>query len=136
MDGSSTTASPPQVFPRSARLIKKAEFQRVFAQGRKSFSPEFAIYVLPNELGQARLGMAVGRKAGKSVQRSRIKRLLREAFRQGRSAWPAVDVVVVARSAPAALSLERARQRLEAAVLAKREIKPACRACVPRRDLP
>lgn len=136
MDGSSTNASRAQAFPRSARLIKKAEFQRVFAQGRKSFSPEFAIYVLPNDVGQARLGMAIGRKAGKSVQRSRIKRLLREAFRQGRGAWPAMDVVVVARSAPVALTLELARQRLEAAVFARREAKAVYRACVPRRDLP
>lgn len=106
-----------QGFPKSRRLLKSADFQGVFAQGRKTYSPEFVIYVLPNAEVGPRLGMAVSRKVGKAVLRGRIKRLLREAFRLGQSRWPAADVVVVARAGARALTLDLARQRLEEALL-------------------
>lgn len=106
-----------QGFPKSRRLLKSADFQRVFAQGRKTYSSEFVIYVLPNAEAGPRLGMAVSRKVGKAVLRGRIKRLLREAFRLEQARWPAVDVVVVARAGARALTLDLARQRLEEALL-------------------
>ena len=47
--------------------------------------------------------MAVGtRAAGNSVNRNRLRRLIRESFRMHREEMPAVDVLVTARSASAA----------------------------------
>jgi len=54
----------------------------------------------PNELGHARLGLAVGvRSAGNAVNRNRVKRVVREAFRHIHQELPAVDLVVNARPA-------------------------------------
>mgnify|MGYP003471056350 FL=1 len=54
----------------------------------------------PNGLGHARLGLAVGvRAAGNAVNRNRVKRVVREAFRHIRQELPAVDLVVNARPA-------------------------------------
>ena len=54
----------------------------------------------PNGLGHARLGLAVGvRAAGNAVNRNRVKRVVREAFRQIHQELPAVDLVVNARPA-------------------------------------
>ena len=54
----------------------------------------------PNGLGHARLGLAVGvRSAGNAVNRNRVKRVVREAFRYIHQELPAVDLVVNARPA-------------------------------------
>jgi len=54
----------------------------------------------PNGLGHARLGLAVGvRSAGNAVNRNRVKRVVREAFRHIHQELPAVDLVVNARPA-------------------------------------
>ena len=53
----------------------------------------------PNGLGLARLGLAVGVKsAGNAVNRNRIKRVVREAFRRAKQELPPVDIVVNARA--------------------------------------
>lgn len=54
----------------------------------------------PNGLGHARLGLAVGiRAAGNAVNRNRVKRVVREAFRHMLQELPALDLVVNARPA-------------------------------------
>jgi len=48
-------------------------------RGRRAFSPSLTMICMPSP--QTRMGISVGKRHGKSVQRNRIKRLLREAFR-------------------------------------------------------
>ena len=61
------------------RIKKNNEFKRMFTRGKKCFSPALIVLILPAE--KTSLGVCVSKKHGKSVQRNRIKRLLREAFR-------------------------------------------------------
>lgn len=61
------------------RLKKQADFQRLFQKGKRAFSPALSVIYRPCE--KMTMGISVGKKHGKSVQRNRIKRLLREAFR-------------------------------------------------------
>lgn len=101
-------------FSASARVRAKAEFTRVFADGRRVAHPLLALHLLPDEgeaaRGGARLGLAVSRKVdGRAVGRNRIKRALREEFRQHRACLPAGAYVVVAR--PAARSASNAALR-------------------------
>ena len=61
------------------RLKKQADFQRLFNKGKRAFTPSLSVIYRPSE--KMTMGISVGKKHGKSVQRNRIKRLLREAFR-------------------------------------------------------
>jgi len=89
-------------FPRSARLLKHSDFERVYKQGRRHFSSHMTVFYLrqgeaPSPEQSARVGFTVGRVLGGAVERNRIKRRLREAVRLRRSALKdagAVDVVI------------------------------------------
>ncbi len=88
-------------FPQTARVRAKVEFDRVFADGRRTAEPLLAVHRLDD--GQPpRLGLAVSRKVDPhAVGRNRIKRVLRDRFRHLRARLGAGAYVVVARSAAA-----------------------------------
>ena len=74
------------------------EFQRVYKRGQRKGGRFLTVYVLKNRLGSNRLGITVGKKFGNSVQRNRIKRLIRENYRLiEEKLCCGYDIVVVAR---------------------------------------
>ena len=83
-------------FGRRQRLHGRSAFAAVFAaRVRKKIGP-ICLYAVPNEQRWARFGLSTSRRVGTAVQRNRIKRRLREAFRLSRHDWPGnYDVVVV-----------------------------------------
>src|SRR5918911_4077938 len=88
--------------PRRRRLSRSAEFERVYRQGRSKGNRFLVLYAFPREDGAEeagpRLGLSVSRKVGGAVERSRVKRVLREAFWEEARRLPAgSDYVVVAR---------------------------------------
>jgi ribonuclease P protein component len=86
---------PGGKFPRNVRLLRHADFERVYQQGRRQFFPHMTVFYRPREFGQdLRVGFTVGKVLGGAVERNRIKRRVREAVRQRRRANVAVDVVI------------------------------------------
>jgi ribonuclease P protein component len=98
-------------FPRSARLLRHADFERVYKQGRRHFSASMTVFYWPRPQAGAvvskgpsakppvapglRIGFTVSRALGGAVQRNRMKRRLREAVRFTRPlAGPDADVVI------------------------------------------
>ncbi|MBW2463910.1 MAG: ribonuclease P protein component [Deltaproteobacteria bacterium] len=97
------------------RLRKTWEFRKVQGRGEKAFTAHFLILVLPRATlaledassststtapgKHSRLGVTVTKKVSPSaVQRNRVKRVVREVFRQNREIFPeSCDVVVIAR---------------------------------------
>ena len=81
--------------PRSIRLLKHADFERVYKQGSRHFSSHMTVFYWRQETGPARVGFTVGRILGGAVDRNRIKRRLREAVRLRHAllAGP-VDIVI------------------------------------------
>jgi ribonuclease P protein component len=93
--------------PKRRRLSRSAEFERVYRQGRSKGNRFLVLYAFPREdAGEdgPRLGLSVGRRVGGAVDRTRVKRVLREAFWEEATRLPlGSDYVVVAR--PEALAL-------------------------------
>ncbi|MFZ0730761.1 MAG: ribonuclease P protein component [Candidatus Sulfotelmatobacter sp.] len=88
-------------FPRTARLLRHADFERVYKQGRRHFSASMTVFYLqrqqelPGTKAGLRVGFTVGRALGGAVQRNRMKRRLREAVRLTMpAAAPPADVVI------------------------------------------
>lgn len=93
------SARRPYGFPRTHRLGGREAFRHVFDLGVRASRGPLTLYVHPNDLLHARLGLTVGRRVGTAVRRNRIKRLLREAFRHLQHDLPAAyDAVVVVRA--------------------------------------
>ncbi len=68
--------------PKECRLRKPKEFQLVYSQGKRFDGRYMTVFVLPFEGDFHKLGITASRKSlGKSHNRNRAKRLLREAFR-------------------------------------------------------
>jgi ribonuclease P protein component len=87
-------------FPKSKRLLRHADFQQVYQQGRRQFTGNMTVFFLRRGAGDLdesyslRVGLTVGKVLGNAVERNRIKRRMREAVR---ASWPAesaaLDVV-------------------------------------------
>lgn len=57
-------------------------FSKVYAKGKKASEKNIVVYALRNfRSDQTLLGITTGKKLGSAVQRSRARRLIREAYR-------------------------------------------------------
>lgn len=84
--------------PKSARLRRRRDFQRVFSDAVSSADRYFTALARPGNGGGGRLGLAISvRRSGRHVTRNRIKRLVRESFRHHRERLSGLDIVVMAR---------------------------------------
>jgi len=94
--GNSPAAKAGRKNPRSGRLLRHADFERVYKQGRRHFSTHMTVFYLGRAEGEGlRVGYTVGRVLGGAVDRNRMKRRLRESVRLSRPvAGVAADVVI------------------------------------------
>ena len=95
-----------QRLPRGARLRDARDFQRVNRSGVRRAGTHFVVVVAPARGDtQVKLGLAVSRRVGNAVERNRVKRQVREWFRQNRHHLPpATEWVVIAREGAAQLA--------------------------------
>ena len=75
-------------FPKTKRLVNGRQFEAVL--GRRLFASTgvLLLYMAENKCGYPRLGISVGKGCGGAVIRNRLKRILREAFRQSQGQIP------------------------------------------------
>lgn len=98
LNGSANLSGPSRraKFPPSLRLLRHADFERVYKKGRRHFASHMTVFYLPRiESTSLRVGFTVGRVLGGAVERNRMKRRLREAVRlQHPEQALGVDVVI------------------------------------------
>jgi ribonuclease P protein component len=74
--------------PKSKRLVRNGQFKDVLDRGLRVSDEVLTLYIAKNDCGHPRLGVSVGKFWGNAVLRNRLKRLLREAFRQNQDQIP------------------------------------------------
>ena len=86
-------------FTKNYRLLTSSDYKGVFDNAEHKVSCRFILMLaIKHKKCQTRLGMIVSKKnIPKSVERNRIKRLIRESFRKTRSQLPQLDVIVLIR---------------------------------------
>jgi ribonuclease P protein component len=94
-------------------MLRPADFQRAYSTGRRFNSEFFTANVIANSLPHPRLGLSVAaRMIATAVARNRIKRQVRDSFRQAQHALPAVDCVIGVRHAARTASAAQLRAEL------------------------
>ena len=82
-------------FGKDRRIRQSADFVDLLKSGRKRAQGGFTFYVRHRDTGGPRLGLLVTRKHSRlSVERNRLKRYVREAFRLEQAALGPIDVLV------------------------------------------
>jgi ribonuclease P protein component len=112
-----------QAFPKSVRLRKSHEFDRVYRSKHYAADGTLVICAGRNGTEATRLGLSVSRKVGNAVVRNRWKRQIREAFRKQRvDLPPGLDLVVrpkkgaVCDGLAIARSVKKLTQRLDRSI--------------------
>ena len=103
---------PDVRFPRSARLRTPAEFKQCLAHGQRAGGRYFRLVKAQGAV--ARIGIAISRKVDKtSVERNRIRRIVREWFRHQRAALPPADYFVNAKPEASGVAADVLRRDLD-----------------------
>ncbi|MHC4061082.1 MAG: ribonuclease P protein component [Planctomycetota bacterium] len=77
------------LFQKTRRLVTNRQFKAVLARKLRVSNGLLTLYIAENNCGHPRLGVSVSKSCGSSVVRNRLKRLVREAFRQSQQRIPA-----------------------------------------------
>jgi ribonuclease P protein component len=94
--------APQLVIPRACRLLRRAEYDTVYHQGRRRTAREFTIFLRPNGLHLSRFGWSIKKALGTAVRRNRIRRRLREIIRLHlKEISPGWDIVIHPRGSAA-----------------------------------
>jgi ribonuclease P protein component len=95
-----TSQQAKKRFVKGHRLLKHADFERVYKQGRRHFAAHMTVFywARPDETSGAqglRVGFTVSKALGGAVHRNRMRRRLREAVRlHGINPEVRADVVI------------------------------------------
>lgn len=94
----SLSPGKPRAFRPAEHLRRPSDFKRVYDRRRSASDSWLIVYACENGLPHIRLGLSVSRKYGGAVQRNRLRRLYREAFRHIRDQLPTgLDLVFIPR---------------------------------------
>jgi ribonuclease P protein component len=106
-----------RAYPKAVRLRRRREYLALQRNGRRRHTASFVVLEAPAAGTLSRLGITVSSRVGDAVVRNRVKRLVREIFRERRLDMPAaLDLVVIAKPQAARITHAQAATELERAL--------------------
>lgn len=98
----SAAPKPLRLFlPRETRMVRKSDFERAWKNGSRARGDVLLVVVVANGTPWARIGLSVGKKVWKrAVDRNRVRRIFREAFRLTRHELPVGHDYILVPAAP------------------------------------
>jgi len=101
-------------FPKSRRLLVKDDFKKVFDKPNKIGCPYYVVLYRKSLEDAPRLGLVIAKKkVKKSVDRIKIKRIIRESFRMNQNQLKKADFVFIASAKINELTKAELRQLLD-----------------------
>jgi ribonuclease P protein component len=97
-------------FSKSMRLRSRREFQRVAKEGKRQVGRFLCVDCRP--ASKLKLGISASGRYGSSPERSRFKRLVREAFRVSYASLPPLELNVIPRQCAKTASCADIRDEL------------------------
>lgn len=112
-DAPATAGGQGLGLPRACRLVRRAEYDAVYREGKRRSSRDFAVFLRPNGLEHSRFGWSIKKALGSAVQRNRMRRRLRETARLHRQEIaPGWDIVIHPRSSMAGMEFSALEREL------------------------
>lgn len=98
-EGRGARSWPCKALSRSkrARLTDSPEFEKVYRSGISYRGKLFSVHAFPNDSDTARLGLSVSKKVGNAIVRNKVRRRLKEIFRERSQEIKGLDIVISAR---------------------------------------
>jgi ribonuclease P protein component len=94
--------------------LNSEDFDLVFSRAKKFSEKKFLLLTRKNKYSYPRLGLIVAKKNVKlAVKRNRIKRIVRESFRNNKDVIKNTDVVFIAKLGIDKLSNKELRDKLD-----------------------
>ena len=106
----------PRSFQKALRLRRRRQFLALQRDGLRRHTRHLVFIRRRGDMEWPRLGITVSARVGNSVQRNRIKRLLREVFRHRRADLAPYDVVVIAKAGAGDLTYGQAAREFSEAL--------------------
>jgi len=104
-------------FPKELKIRKSSQYEEILGTGKRLRSRHFNILYVQNTLGYSRAGIVVSKKNVRSaVKRNRIKRVVREVFRNNKSLFDSLDVVFLAKKGCDTLNYLNVKREIEEAI--------------------